>query len=165
MNGGKTVSTPPNRVNSVSYTEISAWDKGYSNSLFELDYEKNPSEDLEIKKIQYAFYVWKIDSKDLDKQIQGFKSDIKDGWTDVYQLIGFFSVFQGVLFQGLTQLTSQLSCEFYKIPFTLSVLASVATIAGAHVKLSKVRGYRKAFFSAKLRSKVRSIHTLHFSSI
>jgi hypothetical protein len=148
--------TPPEKL---------AGEEGYTNSLFELDYEKNPSIDPEIKKIQYAFYIWKTDSKDTDSQIDGFKSDIKDGWTDVYQLIGFFSVFQGVLFQGLTQLTSQLSCEFYKIPFTLSVLASVATVTGAHVKLSKVRGYRKAFFRAKLRSKVRSIHTLHFSRI
>jgi len=130
------------------------WEIGYTDNLWELDSTVNSGVDPEDKKKQYAFQVWREDFVNTGIRIDSKKNDIRDGWTEIYQLIGFFSVFQGVLFQGVAQLRTELSCRFYKIPITLSVLASVATCVGAHVKLAKVREYQKAVFRDKLRSKV-----------
>lgn len=130
------------------------WEIGYTDNLWELDHTNNPVTSEEDKKKQFAFQAWREDFKNTEDEIESKKNDMRDSWTEIYQLIGFFSVFQGVLFQGVTQLTSQLSCRFYKVPITLSVLASVATCVGVHVKLAKVREYQKDFFRRKLRSKV-----------
>ncbi|KAG0583504.1 hypothetical protein KC19_3G141900 [Ceratodon purpureus] len=48
---------------------------------------------------------------------------------EIYHLIGFFSVFQGVVLTAVSQ-ASQLTCHNWWGPFALSLLASITTLVG-----------------------------------
>jgi hypothetical protein len=65
---------------------------------------------------------------------------------EVYQLIGFFSVFQGVVLTAVAQ-ASQLHCHTCWIPISLSILASVVTIAGVIQKLDQIKDFQKTVHS------------------
>lgn len=129
----------------------------YLNNLWELDVVQNSGSGVteEDKRKQFAFKIWKEDFVNLQKREDSKKSDLKDTWTDVFQLIGFFNVFQGVWFQGVTQLAPQVaSCRASILPIVLSVLVSIATIIGVHVKLARIFTLKKAFAKDRLDSKV-----------
>lgn len=87
-----------------------------------------------IRKVRFALKTWRAQYKELKSQQDGKNGDIKDMKSDMFQLIGFFSVFQGVLFQGVTQLS--IACEFRYIPIALSVAATLGTIFGVSLKFS-----------------------------
>lgn len=92
------------------------------------------SEEAHIKKVKFALETWRAQYKELKNRQDGKNGDIKDMKSDMYQLIGFFSVFQGVLFQGVTQLS--IACRFRYIPMALSVAATVGTIFGVFLKFT-----------------------------
>lgn len=129
-------------------------DLAYINNLWELDSARNPVNDLDSQKKQFAYKIWKEDFINLQKREDGKQSDLKNAVSDIYQLIGFYSVFQGVWFQGVTQLAPQTSCRASGIPIVLSVCVSIATIIGVHLRLSKVFHLKKSFSRDKLDSKV-----------
>ncbi|XP_024371984.1 uncharacterized protein [Physcomitrium patens] len=54
--------------------------------------------------------------------------------SEIHQLIGYFSVFQGVVLTAVAH-TSSLSCQTWWIPFTLSSLACLATLWAVTQKL------------------------------
>lgn len=98
----------------------------------------NKSESIVIQKAQYAFCEWKNELKENQRLDNRRKADLSELWTGVYQIIGFYSVFQGVIYQGVTAMSSILTCGFYRIPVILSVLALAATILSIYMKLSSV---------------------------
>lgn len=60
--------------------------------------------------------------------------------TEIYSLIGFYSVFQGVVLVAVSQAQpTVLQCRKFWIPVVLSVLASVVTFAGILQKHSEIK--------------------------
>jgi hypothetical protein len=62
---------------------------------------------------------------------------------ELYQLIGFYSVFQGVVLTAVAQ-TNLIRCSQSWGPASLSLLASVATIASVYAKLKDYSQLRRA---------------------
>lgn len=63
----------------------------------------------------------------------------RDTKTEMFQLIGFYLVVQGMLFQGVSQISSNMgrigSCtEIFSLSVIISVLTSVAAIGGVYYK-------------------------------
>ena len=128
-------------------------DLEYIDNLWDLDASENPVDDLNAKKKQFAYKIWKEDFINIQKREDSKLSEIKDLLSGIYQLIGFYSVFR-VWFQGVAQLAPQTKCRASIIPIILSVLVSIATIIGLHLKLVKLFEVKKALFKDKLDSKV-----------
>ncbi|KAG0628394.1 hypothetical protein M758_1G023500 [Ceratodon purpureus] len=124
-----------------------------SDYQWELDFHNNPGKTDLVKKIQCTYYYWRKDFKNTEKQASSANNDMKESWTDIYALVGFFSVFQGVLFQSATQLATE-SCRFSIVPVTLSVVGSAVSIAAAWYKLLEVQEYHEVYIEAIRRSKV-----------
>ncbi|KAG0589501.1 hypothetical protein KC19_1G024700 [Ceratodon purpureus] len=127
--------------------------KANSDYQWELDFHNNPGKTDSVKKIQCIYYYWGKDFKNTEKKASNAKNDMKGSWTDIYALVGFFSVFQGVLFESATQLATE-SCRFSVIPVTLSVVGSAASIAAAWYKLLEVQEYYGEYIKARRRSKI-----------
>jgi hypothetical protein len=62
---------------------------------------------------------------------------------ELYRLIGFYSVFQGVVLTAVSQ-TSLIQCQQFWGPVSLSLLASIATIVIVYMKLKSYSEHRKA---------------------
>jgi hypothetical protein len=72
---------------------------------------------------------------------------------EVYQLLGFFSVFQGVLLTAVSQ-SNLLHCNNLWSPIVLSVLASVVTIAAIAQKLYQISSFNRTISSEEIAVKV-----------
>ncbi|XP_024364972.1 uncharacterized protein [Physcomitrium patens] len=68
---------------------------------------------------------------------------------EVYQLIGFYSVFQGVLLTAVSQ-SNLLHCNNWGFPFSLSLLASCSAIVGVYLKFAAVWELEKTIESEKM---------------
>jgi hypothetical protein len=82
--------------------------------------------------------------------------------SELYQLIGFYSVFQGVVLTAVAQ-TSLIQCQQPWGPVSLSLLASIATIVSAYIKLKSYSQHRKALEEETADSKVRASLSPHLS--
>lgn len=78
---------------------------------------------------------------------------------EVYQMLGFFSVFQGVVLTAVAQ-SNLLHCNNKWSPIVLSVLASVLTIAAVTQKLSQVSSLQKTINSEERSLKVCSFRCM-----
>lgn len=121
---------------------------------WDYDFYNNRSETASIQKAQFAYCTWKEALRDNRELEDRKKGDLGELWTGVYQIIGFYSVFQGVIYQGTTAMSSILSCTFYRIPVILSVLASAATILGIYVKFSAVLDLNASLYDDVKQGKV-----------
>ncbi len=74
---------------------------------------------------------------------------------DLYQWIGFFSVFQGVVLTAVAQ-SSTLGCQQSWAPASLSLIASVVTIVSVHFKLKSYRALEVNLANETHDSKVRT---------
>lgn len=74
---------------------------------------------------------------------------------EVYQLIGFYSVFQGVLLTAVSQ-SNLLHCNNWGFPFSLSLLASCSAIVGVYLKFAAVWELEKTIESEKMSRQVNS---------
>jgi hypothetical protein len=81
---------------------------------------------------------------------------------ELYQLIGFYSVFQGVVLTAVAQ-TSLIRCQQSWGPVSLSLLASIATIVSVYIKLKNYSDHRKALEEETAISKVRAFLSPHLS--
>jgi hypothetical protein len=81
---------------------------------------------------------------------------------ELYQLIGFYSVFQGVVLTAVAQ-TSLMQCQQSWIPVSLSLLASIATIVSVYIRLKNYSDHRKALEEETAISKVRAFLSPHLS--
>jgi hypothetical protein len=73
---------------------------------------------------------------------------------ELYQLIGFYSVFQGVVLTAVAQ-TNLIKCNQSWGPASLSVLASIATLAGVCNKLNHYNKVKRTLKKATTDLKVR----------
>lgn len=72
---------------------------------------------------------------------------------EIYQLIGFYSVFQGVLLTAVSQ-SNLLHCNNWWTAFSLSAFASVVCIAGVVQKFHTIWGWEKTIGSEDIARKV-----------
>ena len=123
---------------------------------------KLPETYLEIKRLLWvegqkvhkkALEVWQNKEVLFTKRVERKKSKVAELKNEVYQLIGFFSVFQGVVLTAVAQ-ASQLHCPTRWIPISLSILASVVTIAGVIQKLDQISAFQKTVHSEEQSLKV-----------
>jgi hypothetical protein len=81
---------------------------------------------------------------------------------ELYQMIGFYSVFQGVVLTAVAQ-TSLIQCQQSWGPASLSLLASIATIVSVYIKLKSYSQHTKALEEERVDSKVRASLSPHLS--
>jgi hypothetical protein len=77
---------------------------------------------------------WETERSDLKKKINSKLTDLITVKAALYQFIGLYSVFQGVILTAVAQ-SSALSCNISWAPGLLSLFASVVTLASVHSKL------------------------------
>jgi hypothetical protein len=100
--------------------------------------------------------------KDWEKQFKVARERLETKTTrtnsaknDLYQWIGFFSVFQGVVLTAVAQ-SSTLGCQQSWAPASLSLIASVVTIVSVHFKLKSYRALEVNLANETYDSKVRT---------
>jgi len=117
---------------------------------------------LEIKK--KAHLTWLLE--EWEKQFKASRdsrlkqeSEVNDAKNELYQWIGFYSVFQGVVFTGVA-LSNNLGCRQSWGPTSLSLIASIVTIVNVHFKLlnyEKVkRDLERRIIEAKVSASIKS---------
>ncbi len=77
---------------------------------------------------------WETERSDLNKKINSKSTDVITVKADLYQFIGLYSVFQGVILTAVAQ-SSALSCNISWAHGLLSLFASVVTLASVYSKL------------------------------
>jgi hypothetical protein len=70
---------------------------------------------------------------------------------EIYQLLTFYVVFQGVVLTAVAQ-ASTLKCRHWWAPFTLSLIASVMTFVGVYQKLETFRQVKDDFENERFNS-------------
>ncbi|CAK9866299.1 unnamed protein product [Sphagnum jensenii] len=86
--------------------------------------------------------TWRNDVRVLQKRIDRKEQQSSQIKNEVYQLVGFFIVFQGVLYTAVAQ-AQVLDCRNWSTVFVLSVLASAAAIAGVTQKLLQLEDMQR----------------------
>lgn len=77
---------------------------------------------------------WERERSDLNKKIKSKSTDVITVKADLYQFIGLYSVFQGVILTAVAE-SNALSCNISWAPGLLSLFASVVTLASVYSKL------------------------------
>jgi hypothetical protein len=112
---------------------------------------------LEIQKSPNPIYAkaleWSKKETLFTSRVERKKKKVANLKNEVYQLIGFFSVFQGVLLTAVSQ-SSLLHCNNWWSPILLSVVASVVTISGVVQKLMQIKAFQKTIHSEEQPLKV-----------
>lgn len=95
--------------------------------------------------------VLKLKLKDMENQAAAIARKIERKETrtfvvknEIYQLLTFFVVFQGVVLTAVAQ-ASTLKCRHWWAPFTLSLIASAMTFVGVYQKLETFRQVKDDF--------------------
>ncbi len=86
--------------------------------------------------------TWRNEVRVLQKRIDRKEQQSSQIKNEVYQLVGFFIVFQGVLYTAVAQ-AQVLDCRNWSTVFVLSLLASAAAIAGVTQKLLQLEDIQK----------------------
>lgn len=86
--------------------------------------------------------TWRNEVRVLQKRIDRKEQQSSQIKNEVYQLMGFFIVFQGVLYTAVAQ-AQVLDCRNWSTVFVLSVLASAAAIAGVTQKLLQLEDIQR----------------------
>jgi len=116
-------SEPPPVTDDKSDTDNG--NKSTAHSLRIID--KDPEKKLFLKN-------WETKRSDLNKKINSKSTDVITVKGDLYQFIGLYSVFQGVILTAVAQ-SNSLSCNSAWAPGLLSLFASVVTLASVYSKL------------------------------
>jgi hypothetical protein len=106
-------------------------------------------------KLSLLLKDWEKQFKEARDRIDIKTSRINIGYNEVYQWIGFFSVFQGVVLTTVVQ-SSTLGCQLSWAPASLSFIASVVTIVSVRFKLKSYRARKLSLANEKYDSKVRT---------
>ncbi|XP_024365586.1 uncharacterized protein [Physcomitrium patens] len=135
----------PNQGNQVAVTSFIDSDdeeclaRDQINILHWIENSERHKKALQFWETQDALCTRRVDSK--RKQSAAAKNE-------VYQLIGFYSVFQGVLLTAVAQ-SNMLHCNHWYFPFILSALASISALVGICLKFRTVRKLEKTIDSEK----------------
>ena len=93
-----------------------------------------------------ALEDWERKGKLLTAKVERKKKRSGNLRNEVYQLIGFFSVFQGVVLTAVSQ-SNLLHCNNLWCPIVLSGLASFVTLAGVRQKLDHISALDKTILA------------------
>ncbi|KAG0577582.1 hypothetical protein KC19_5G166400 [Ceratodon purpureus] len=93
-----------------------------------------------------ALEDWERKGKLLTAKVERKKKRSGNLRNEVYQLIGFFSVFQGVVLTAVSQ-SNLLHCNNLWCPIVLSGLASIVTLAGVRQKLDTISALDKTILA------------------
>lgn len=93
------------------------------------------SEYWELVRLADAF--WSSEQKDRVKRLDALKTDASTGRNELYQLVGFYTVFLGVFFSAAAQ-TNNLKCVDWPILVVLSVVVTIFTLVGFFQKSSEL---------------------------
>jgi hypothetical protein len=121
--------------------------------LFEID---------SVPKLKLILTEWEKRFKVSSLRIEKKSTRSINAKNELYQLIGFYSVFQGVVLTAVAQ-TSLIQCQQSWGPASLSLLASIATIISVYIKLKSYSDHRKALEEETADSKVRAFRSHHLS--
>lgn len=124
-----------------------------ANNLLELDSGNHP-------KLKVAFDEWVAEFHLFTKRSEVKEAQRGQIRNEIYQLIGFFIVFQGVVFTAVAQ-AAVLRCTNWWTSFTLSLLTSVVTISAVVQKLSAQWDLEKTIANEKLSLKVNAFPLAH----
>jgi hypothetical protein len=100
-----------------------------------------------------ALEEWQRKEKLFTSRVERKTKKVGNLKNEVYQMLGFFSVFQGVVLTAVAQ-SNLLHCNNKWSPIVLSVLASVLTIAAVTQKLSQVSSLQKTINSEERSLKI-----------
>ncbi|CAM6025814.1 unnamed protein product [Sphagnum balticum] len=84
--------------------------------------------DDHITRLQVALQDWERSLEEYKKHVDTYKKDRDVLRNEIYQGVGFFSAFQGLLLTAVAQSTL-LSCKNLIFPFLLSAIATFTTVA------------------------------------
>lgn len=128
----------PRAEESLAEIEINSllWIKQPGNEALKEAYETWQAKDL--------LFASRVDKK--RKQSNALRNEI-------YQLIGFYSVFQGVLLTAVAQ-SNFLTCHNWWTAFFLSLLASLVTVVGVHQKFDSVLELEKTIGNEEISRRI-----------
>jgi hypothetical protein len=92
-----------------------------------------------------ALEEWERKTNLFTARVERKKKQSGDLRNEIYNLVGFFSVFQGVLLTAVSQ-SNLLHCNNAWSPISLSTLASVVTIAGVWQKFRVIEDLEKTIY-------------------
>jgi hypothetical protein len=107
------------------------------------------------KNLNWLLDDWQTQFKVARDRIETKSTRTNNAKNDLYQWIGFFSVFQGVVLTAVAQ-SSTLGCQQSWAPAALSLIASVVTVVSVHFKLVNYRG-----LNASLLKEIHQSQVLH----
>ncbi|CAM6050996.1 unnamed protein product, partial [Sphagnum compactum] len=125
----KIVSTDSGVVVSSDHIQMQQASTAELNALLEI--ENDPFLRLQLKN-------WEEQAASIAKKIERKETRTFVVNNELYQLAGFYIVFQGVVLTAVAQ-ASALGCGQWWSPFTLSLIASIVTIVGVYQKLDAFR--------------------------
>ncbi len=129
-------------------------------NLLDVEEEKT----LDGKTLKKGLEIWERDLHVQQKRIDRKEAQSNQIKNEVYQLVGFFIVFQGVLYTAVAQ-AQVLRCRNWPTVFVLSLLASAAAILGVSQKLSQIRALRRTIEKEQHMPKVTLLFFLRFSPL
>ncbi|KAG0621491.1 hypothetical protein M758_3G024500 [Ceratodon purpureus] len=119
---------------------------------------KRPPKDLSFSEIKNLVFIenspihkkaleeWERKEKLFSSRVERKSTKVGNLKNEVYQLIGFFSVFQGVVLTAVSQ-SNLLHCNNKWYPISLSALASAVTIAAIAQKLYQISSFQETIYS------------------
>ncbi|KAJ7526202.1 hypothetical protein O6H91_17G087500 [Diphasiastrum complanatum] len=85
---------------------------------------------------------WQNEESLLRSRIERKELKYNNAQNEIYQLLGLFFVFQGVILTAVAQ-AQALTCKHWWSPFTLSLFASLATLGALLEKLAALRKFQQ----------------------
>jgi hypothetical protein len=125
----KIVSTDSGVVVNSDHIQMQQASTAELNALLEI--EKDDFLRLQLKN-------WEEQAASIAKKIERKETRTFVVKNELYQLTGFYIVFQGVVLTAVAQ-ASALTCRQWWSPFTLSLIASIVTIVAFYQKLDAFR--------------------------
>ncbi|CAM6015333.1 unnamed protein product [Sphagnum balticum] len=112
----------------------------------------------ENKALRSLLKEWKKDYEASEYWLLQTEARLQNVKNELYQWIGFYSVFQGAVLTSVT-LTTTLGCRQSWCPTSLSLIASIVTIVTVHFKLRdygirKIELQRRSFTAKKLHARI-----------
>ncbi|CAK9220529.1 unnamed protein product [Sphagnum troendelagicum] len=113
-----------------------------------LEIENDPILRLQLKN-------WEEQAKSISRRIERKENRTYAVKNEVYQLLGFYLVFQGVVLTAVAQ-ASVLTCEEWWSPFILSSMTSIIAIVGVYQKLQSLHDVEENLREEKISYQVLS---------
>jgi hypothetical protein len=103
--------------------------------------------------LKVALEEWKSDAKVFDKRVAKSQKEVRNFVKEIYQLVGFYSAFQGLLLTAVAQSTL-LHCNNLGFPLALSALATFVAVVGIRQKSLNVLYFEDRIKSERPTKKV-----------